>query len=163
MNGREEVFSCVEWDVSAVSARAGLSLVCALCLGLTSFQAESAAACVIAKKQGNSQAIEWVAQPGVSVAAAVAEAKRRLGEQGFGQGRYEGLFPQANSPLDHAHVIIVRTEYTNARGKKRVSYGCGFSEVSEHEAEWDALRDLQSYSWGWVPSKGYDVVERFRY
>ncbi len=140
-----------------------LYLTLVFCLALTNARVQAAAGCVVVKKQGNSLAIEWVAQPGVTVEAVVEEARRRLKEQGFGQDRFEDLFPQANTSLEHAHVVMVRTEYTNARGRQRVSYGCGFSEVSEHEAEWAALRDLQSYSWGWVPSKGYEVTERSRY
>ena len=136
-----------------------------LAAALVSFSlaTQAAGGCVVAKKQGNSLGIHWVAQPGLSVRAAIEEAKRRLREQGLGLDRYEGLFPQANTPLEHAYGVVVRTEYTNARGKPRVSYGCGFSDVSQGEAEWAALRDLQSYSWGWTPSKGYEVVERFQY
>ena len=139
------------------------ALVLLTVLGLTAPNIQAAAGCVVAKKQGNSLAIEWLAQSGATVEAVVEEAKRRLREQGFGKDRFEDLFPQANTQLEHAYVIIVRTEYANARGRQRVSYGCGFSAASENEAEWEALRDLQSYSWGWVPSKGYEVVERSRY
>jgi len=125
--------------------------------------AQAGAACVVAKKHGNSLAIEWAAHPDASVELLVQELKRRLREQGYGQDRYEDLFPQANTDLAHGHVVIVRTEYVNARGKPRVSYGCGYSDQSAHEAEWAALRDLQSYSWGWVPSKGHEVIGQFRY
>lgn len=124
---------------------------------------EAAAACVVAKKMGNSLEIEWIAQNGPVIEQLVAEAKSRLKAKGFGQDRYEDLFPQANTPLDHAHVIIVHTKYLNARGKQRSSYGCGYSAKSYTEAEWAALRDLQSYSWGWTPDKGYEVIEKYRY
>jgi len=123
----------------------------------------AAGACVVVKKMGDSLAVEWVAQSGSTVEAAVNEAKRRLRDQGYGRDRYEGLFAQANTELEHAHMIIVRSRYPNARDKPRTSYGCGFSIENPTEAEWAALRDLQSYSWGWVPSKGYEVVERLHY
>lgn len=121
------------------------------------------AACVVAKKHGNSLAIEWVAEPAAGVQQAIDVAKQRLQQQGYGKDRYEDLFPQANSELPHAYVIIVKTVYANARGKQRTSYGCGFDAASYAEAQWAAFRDLQSYSWGWTPEKGYEVMEKFRY
>jgi hypothetical protein len=155
----------VEQEMSGANsfARSGLCVVALVLLAFTSANLLAAAACVVAKKQGSSLAVEWTARPGVAVDTLVEEAKQRLRERGFGRERYEGLFPQANSPLEHGHLIVVRTRYPNARGRLRVSYGCGFSDVSEREAEWAALRDLQSYSWGWVPSKGYEVIDRSRY
>ncbi len=123
----------------------------------------AAGACVMVKKMGDSLAVEWVAQPGSTVEAAVNEAEQRLRDQGYDRDRYTGLFAQANTELEHAYMVIVRSQYPNARGKPRTSYGCGFSTENSTEAEWAALRDLQSYSWGWVPSKGYEVVERLHY
>lgn len=124
---------------------------------------QAAGACVVAKKMGNSLALEWVAGPELTVEQAVEEGKRRLEEQGYGQDRYEDLFPQANSAQQHAHLVIVRSQYPNARGRPRTSYGCGFSAENAAEAEWAALRDLQSYSWGWMPDKGYEVIEKVQY
>jgi len=126
-------------------------------------RAAAGAACVVAKKMGNSLALEWVADSGLDVEAAVAQAEQKLERAGYGADRYEDLFPQANTELPHAYVIIVKTSYLNARGRVRVSYGCGFSAESYTEAQWAALRDLQSYSWGWTPDKGFEVIERFRF
>ncbi len=129
----------------------------------TASQVHAAGACVVAKRMGDSLAFEWLAQPGITVQQAVNEAERLLQEQGYGRDRYEDVFAQANTELEHGYLIIVKAQYPNARGKTRTSYGCGFSDQNATEAEWAALRDLQSYSWGWVPSKGYEVVERIRF
>ncbi len=134
-----------------------------LTLTMTHRPLQASGACVVVKNMGDSLAIEWVARPGITVEAAVSEAERRLAGQGYGRDRYEDLFSQANTALEHAHLIIVRSQYPNARGRQRTSYGCGFSTENPTEAEWAALRDIQSYSWGWVPSKGYEVIERLRY
>ncbi len=138
--------------------------VAVLCGGLCPLPSVYAgAACVVVKKHGDSLAIDWLAEPFTPVEAAIATVKQRLRRDGYGKDRYEGLFPQANTDLDHAYVVIVKTRYLNARGKPRVSYGCGFDAGSYYEAEWAALRDLQSYSWGWTPDKGHEVFKQFRY
>lgn len=115
------------------------------------------AACVVAKTQGNSLDIAWIigAQ---SVADAIDQARQLLRERGFKQ-----LFPQANSSQSHGWMVIVKTVYSNSRGRKRTSYGCGFSSLSAAAAENNALVDLQSYSWGWRPELGHQVVEKQHY
>ena len=120
------------------------------------------ASCVVAKKLGNSLAIEWVASADVSAADAINQAKQKLLEQGW-RGRYQDAHPQASSELSHAHMVIVKTQYKTLIGKQRTSYGCGYSARSIQEAGEAALRDLQNYSWGWKPEFGYKVVESFRY
>ncbi|MCU7932753.1 MAG: hypothetical protein KZQ90_18300 [Candidatus Thiodiazotropha sp. (ex Codakia rugifera)] len=118
--------------------------------------------CVIAKRQGDSLAIEWVATSQDSAATAIHKAEQKLLEQGY-RKRGQDVHAQANSDLPHAHVAIIKTEYITARGKNRTSYGCGFSARSAGEAEQAALYDLRNYSWGWKQEYGYKVVEAFRY
>ncbi len=115
------------------------------------------AACVIAKKQGHSQAIEWVigAQ---TVDHAIKAAKKILRERG-----YTDLFPQANSALPHGWATMIKVQYKNPRGRVRISYGCGFSHSSEKDAIRLATEDLRSFSWAWRPELGYDVVQSQRY
>jgi len=129
---------------------------------LLSGGAMAGAACVIAKEKGNSKAIEWVHSE-ESAETALVQAKERL-KQRLGQRDYKRLFPQATTELEHAYVIIIRSDYKNSRGKDRTSYGCGFSEKSYDKALWAAIRNLQSYAWGWRPDRdGYEISDRKKY
>jgi hypothetical protein len=114
-------------------------------------------ACVVAKKLGNSLAIEWSTGQ-ASVPGAIDEAKQALRKRGF-----EYVFPQANSPLPHGWATIIKTEYRTFTGRKRTSFGCGFSNRSQKHSEELAVGDLRSYSWGWQPKHGYEVMEQHRY
>lgn len=68
------------------------------------------------------------------------------------------------SDLDRAHVIVIRSEFKDVRGKNRSAMGCGFARRSYQDAELDAVRDLQAYFWGWKPDlHGYAIVRKFRY
>ena len=59
---------------------------------------------------------------------------------------------------------MIRSEFQYWRGKPRSAMGCGFSAVSYKEAEYDAVRDLQAYCWGWKPDQhGYKLVKKLRY
>ena len=116
------------------------------------------AACVIAKTMGNSEAIEWV-HSSESAEAVLFQAKQKLRERG-----YKYLFPQATTELEHAYLVIVESHYKSSRGKERTSYGCGFSEQSYDEALWAAIRNLQSYAWGWKPDReGYKITTKKQY
>ncbi len=116
------------------------------------------AACVIVKEQGDSKAIEWTHSP-ESAEAALDQAKQRLRQQG-----HKYLFPQATTTLKHAYVVIIESHYKNARGRDRTSYGCGFSSKSYDDALWAAIRNLQSYAWGWKPDReGYKIIEKRKY
>lgn len=120
------------------------------------------AACVVAKKQGNSRAIEWV-HSSVSAEVALLQAKEKL-KQKLGQRDYKRLFPQSTTELEHAYVIIIRSDYKSSRGQDRTSYGCGFSEKSYDDALWAAIRNLQSYAWGWKPDRdGYKISDKSKY
>lgn len=113
-------------------------------------------ACVMAKEQGNTLAVEWAT--GVpSVDAAIEQAKQALRKQG-----YAYIFPQANSALDNGWMVIVKTEYHTLRGRLRTSFGCGFSQ-NPTLAEQMALTDLRSYSWGWRPEMGYTIYQKTTY
>jgi hypothetical protein len=68
------------------------------------------------------------------------------------------------SNLDHAYVIVIRSVFKDVRGRDRSAMGCGFSAISYTDAEWDAVRDLQVYFWGWKPDQhGYEVVRKLQY
>ena len=140
------------------------ALVIALSMGLPfiATQAEAGAACVIAKKQGDSLAIEWVASPNINAATAILEAQQRLIDQGY-RTKGQGVHAQAVTELRHAYLVIVKTQYTTLRGLPRTSYGCGYSPRSAVEAERAAVYDLRNYSWGWKPEMGYEVEKAFRY
>lgn len=115
------------------------------------------AACVIAKKLGNSLAIEWATgEP--SAAHAIERAKQALHARG-----YEYVFPQSNSSNPHGWMIIIKTQYRNYAGRQRTSYGCGFSAQSPSVAENNAQANLRAYSWGWKESMGYQVIEKLKY
>jgi hypothetical protein len=118
--------------------------------------------CVIAKRQGDSLAIEWVASASESAETALRKAKQKLLDQGY-RKKGQDVHAQSSSDLPHAYLVIVKTVYTTLRGKSRTSYGCGFSPRSAAEAEQAALYDLRNYSWGWKTEFGYEVVEWVRY
>lgn len=145
-----------------VLEQTGLAILTALPILLVSNQTEAGAACVVAKRLGNSLAIEWVAAPGESAGSALDKAERKLLGQGY-RTRGQDVHAQANTELPHAYVAIVKTQYTTATGRTRTSYGCGYSPRSAAGAEQAAIRDLRNYSWGWKPAFGYEVMEAFRY
>jgi hypothetical protein len=120
------------------------------------------ASCAVAKRLGNSLAIEWVASPDESVDAAIHKAKQKLLAQGY-RKRGQDVHVQASSPLRHAYMVIVKTTYTTRTGRSRTSYGCGYSPRSVREAQQAALYDLRNYSWGWKPEMGYEVLQSLRY
>ncbi len=120
--------------------------------------AMAGAACVVAKDKGNSKAIEWT-HSSESAEAALIQAKEKLRQRG-----YKYLFPQATTVLEHAYVIIIKSDYKSTRGWDRTSYGCGFSEKSYDDALWAAIRNLQSYAWGWKPDReGYKISDKKKY
>lgn len=139
-----------------------LSVVLVPPLLLSASQLQAGAACVVAKRLGDSLAIEWVASPEVSAASALEMAKGKLIDQGY-HSKGQDVHAQANTPLRHAYMAIVKTRYTTAIGRVRTSYGCGYSPRSVAEAEQAAVYDLRNYSWGWQPAFGYEVLEAFRY
>ena len=123
------------------------------------------AACVMAKYQGRTLDYALVygeAHPSQAQEAAEAE----LRDKGYASyyRNLDIMRAQNLSNLDHAYVIVIRSDFEDVRGKPRSAMGCGFSGVSYQEAEYDAVRDLQAYFWGWKPDQhGYELVRKFRF
>jgi hypothetical protein len=139
---------------------------------LFSHQAAQAAgaACMMAKHQGQTLDYELVITKGHPVEAQ-EEAEARLREKGYGNyspgGRYRNLDVirgQNLTDLASARVVVIRSEFTDQRGKQRSVVGCGFHATSFEGALWDAIRDAQSFFWGWKPDRdGYEIVEKTSY
>jgi hypothetical protein len=134
----------------------------ALFLSLYVGQLQAGAACVVAKRLGDSLAIEWIASSQESVTGAVAKATRKLVDQGY-RIKGQDVHAQASTEWPHAHMVIIKTHYITLTGRSRASYGCGYSLNSAAEAEQRALYDLRNYSWGWKPELGYEVLEVIQY
>jgi len=123
------------------------------------------AACVMAKYQGQTLDYELVVTQGHPVEAQ-EEAERRLRERGWGDyyKHLDVIRAQNLTNLPSAHVMVIRSEFKDQRGRDRSVMGCGFHSNSYDEALWDALRDAQNYFWGWKPDRdGYEVVKKLRY
>lgn len=135
-------------------------LIIALCIPQI---AEAGGVCVVAKKLGNSLAIEWIASAEDTVTSATEKAKTALRQQGFTKKRLQDIHVQASTALPHAHMVILKTSYKTQIGKLRTSYGCGFSHISPTDAEHIAMNNLRSYSWGWKPEFGYELYARHSY
>jgi hypothetical protein len=122
------------------------------------------AACVMAKWQGDTldYALVYGKQHPIE---AVEEAERILASKGYDRN-YKNVdirHTQATALYPHGYVMVVKSVYKNWRGKEKTGYGCGFSMRSFTEARGRALNNLQSYSWGWMPSMGFEIVEQLRY
>lgn len=123
------------------------------------------AACVMAKWHGNTLDYALVVDRG-SPDEAQQEARAILKEKGYGNygPGVDVTHPQGMTDLRHAFVVVIRTDFKTWRDRDRTSYGCGFSASSYDDALWGAIRDMQRFSWGWVPDRdGYRVVEKRRY
>jgi hypothetical protein len=123
------------------------------------------AACVMARFQG--QTLDYaLAYAKAHPADAQAVAMSELRAKGYAdyQGGLDLMRAQNLTSLPHAFVLVIHSEFEDARGKARSAMGCGFSEVSYRDAELDAVRDLQAHYWGWKPDlHGYRIVRRLRY
>ena len=68
---------------------------------------------------------------------------------------------------DHGYAVIIESRYIPKFRKveaERRSLGCGFSVKSYDDALWDAIHDMQTHDWSWVPDRdGYKVLEKIRY
>jgi len=139
---------------------------------MLSHQASQAAgaACMMAKFQGQTLDYELVITKGHPVEAQ-DEAEARLRAKGYGNYspslRYRNLDivrAQNLTNLPSAHIVVIRSEFKDARGKDRSVVGCGFHAKSYEGALWDAIRDAQNYFWGWKPDRdGYEIVKKVRY
>jgi len=123
------------------------------------------AACVMAKYQG--ETLDYALVYGKSHPAEAQEAaQHELRAKGYANylKNLDVMRAQNLSDLEHAHVIVIRSEFRDVRDKPRSAMGCGFSTRSYQGAELDAVRDLQAYFWGWKPDQhGYQVVRKFQY
>lgn len=136
-----------------------------LVLPLPAAHGGGGAACVMAKYQGKTldYALAYGRQHPVEAQEA---AERELRDKGFAdyQRHLDVIRAQNLTNLGHAHVIVIRSEFQDLRGRERSAMGCGFSAASYRDAELDAVRDLQAHFWGWKPDQhGYEIVRRFRY
>jgi len=140
-------------------------LFLALGIGAPGQTLAAGAACVMAKYQGRTLDYELVVTDG-HPSEAQEEAKSKLREKGYANfhKNLDIMRPQNLTNLSHAYVVVIRSEFRDARDKERSAMGCGFSAASFDAALWDALRDGQSYYWGWKPDRdGYEVVRKLRY
>ena len=123
------------------------------------------AACVMAKYQGVT--MDYALAVGTEHPSLAQEAaERELRDKGYAdfQQHLDVIRSQNLSNLEHARVIVIRSEFEDFRGKPRSAMGCGFSGRSYRDAELDAVRDLQAHFWGWKPdAHGYRVVRKFQY
>jgi hypothetical protein len=135
-----------------------------LCLSTLPVHA-GGAACVMAKYQG--ETLDYALVTGRSHPVQAQEAaEAALREKGYAdyRGRLDIMRAQNLTDLAHAHVIVIRSDFEDWRGKARSAMGCGFSTLSYRDAELDAVRDLQAHFWGWKPDlHGYEVVRKFEY
>ncbi|MDJ0738727.1 MAG: hypothetical protein QNJ91_03360 [Gammaproteobacteria bacterium] len=123
------------------------------------------AACVMAKYQGQTldYALAYGKSHPVEAQEAAEDALRAKGYADYLK-HLDVIRAQNLSQLEHAHVIVIRSEFKDFRGRERSAMGCGFAAASFRDAELDAVRDLQAYFWGWKPDlHGYEVVRKFRY
>ena len=136
-----------------------------LCLSGIGVANAGGSACVMAKHQG--QTFDYALVYGKShpvEAQEAAEAELRAKGYGDYDRHLDVVRAQNLTDLDHAYVIVIRSEFRDARGKARSAMGCGFSAASYHEAEYDAVHDLQAYFWGWKPDQhGYQLLRKFEY
>jgi len=141
------------------------SLVLCAALSWTPLANAGGAACVMAKYQG--ETLDYALIYGKSHPSEAQEAaEAELAAKGFASylKNLDVMRAQNLSALDSAYVIVIRSEFKDVRGKPRSAMGCGFSAASYKEAEYDAVRDLQAYFWGWKPDQhGYDLVQHLRY
>lgn len=126
---------------------------------------QGGAACLMAKWMGNT--LDYVLVYGKRhPVLALEEAEGILRKKGYGsyKANVDIMHQQASSHLTHAFAVVIKSQYKTKRGKKRTSYGCGFSHASYQHALQQATDDLQSYSWGWSPERDrYEIVEQLRY
>ncbi len=123
------------------------------------------AACVMAKHQG--QTLDYAIAVGTGdPAGALEAAEAELREKGFDdyRGHLDIVRAQNLTELDHGFAVVIRSEFEDWRGRPRSAMGCGFSASSYRDAEWEAVRDLQRYFWGWKPDQyGYEVVRQLTF
>ncbi len=123
------------------------------------------AACVMAKFEGKTLDYAFVYGTAHPVEAQErAEAELRAKGYGDYKRHLDVMRAQNLTDLERAHVVVIRSEFKDIRGRDRSAMGCGFSGTSYRNAEFDAVRDLQAYFWGWKPDQhGYEIVRQLQY
>ncbi|MGB5254273.1 MAG: hypothetical protein WBN68_16295 [Sedimenticolaceae bacterium] len=123
------------------------------------------AACVMAKFEGKT--LDYALVFGTAHPAEAQErAEAELRVKGYGDYKkhLDVMRAQNLTDLAHAYVVVIRSEFKDIRGRDRSAMGCGFSSSSYRNAEFDAVRDLQAYFWGWKPDQhGYEIVRQLQY
>ena len=129
-----------------------------LLLSFNSYAEPGGAACVVAKSlYGVALDIVWVTGKDHPLTA-IEEAKALIKEKG-----YRNSFPQESYNYRHGYMVIIEANYINGRGKKRHSYGCGFSRISYEHAEVLAKLNLTGYAWDWKDKFGYKIFHKERF
>ena len=93
-------------------------LILALALLPWMGNASASASCVVAKRLGNSLAIEWIAAPDETVESAIFKAKQKLIDQGY-RKKGQDVHAQASSAMPHAFMAILHYS------RNRNWYVCG--------------------------------------
>lgn len=136
-----------------------------ICLLMFSAPAWSAAICVVALWKGS--VLDYVFLSGERQPHQLQEeAETILAERGYAD--YDrGLdirHARGQTFLKRGYVVIIEARYIPPHRKvqkERRSIGCGFSGKSYDGALWDAMRDMQTHDWGWVPDRdGYEVIRQ---
>ena len=145
--------------------RAGILLVV---LMLLSGQLQAGAICVVALWKGSVLDYEFL--NGLEHPFQLQEkGEELLAEKGY-HDYDRGLdirHPRGQTYLDHGYAVIIEARYIPKYRKvqnERRSIGCGFSAKSYDEALWDAIHDMQTHDWSWVPDRdGYSVIEKIQF
>lgn len=123
------------------------------------------AACVMAKFEGKT--LDYALVYGTAHPVEAQErAEAELRAKGYGDYKkhLDVMRAQNLTDLERAYVVVIRSEFKDIRGRDRSAMGCGFSSTSYRDAEFDAVRDLQAYFWGWKPDQhGYEIVRQLQY
>ncbi len=145
--------------------RAGILFVV---LMLLSGQLQAGAICVVALWKGS--VLDYVFLNGLEHPFQLQEqGEELLAEKGY-HDYDRGLdirHPRGQTYLNHGYAVIIESRYIPKYRKvqnERRSIGCGFSAKSYDEALWDAIHDMQTHDWSWVPDRdGYSVIEKIQF
>ena len=137
-------------------------------LMLVSGQAWSGAICVVALWKGS--VLDYVYLTGDKHPHELQEeAEQELARRGY--DNYDrGLdirHARGQSYLKNGYAVIIESKYIplyRKVQKERRSIGCGFSAKSLDDALWDAIHNLQTHDWSWVPDRDeYTVLKKERF
>ena len=128
----------------------------------------SGAICVVALWKGS--VLDYVLLNGSEHPFKLQEqAENMLAEKGYDD--YDrGLdirHARGQTFLNNGYAVVIESRYIprfRKVEKERRSIGCGFSAKSYDDALWDAIHDMQTHDWSWVPDRdGYEVIEKIRF